>query len=203
MAHMAILGAGGHGKVVADIAATIGWTEITFFDDELDQNYSSQRYKVAGSTNSLIESYNEVDGVFVAIGNNAKRKQKLDLFFGLDAPITNIVHRNAYLSEFISIGLGTVVMPGVMVNCDTKVGMGAILNTNSNIDHDCELGNYVHIAPGVSLAGNVIVGDNVLIGIGSCIKQDLKIGINSLVGAGSVVVCDVKEGTTVKGNPAR
>ena len=74
-------------------------------------------------------------------------------------------------------------------------------NTNSNIDHDCELGNYAYCA-GVSLAGNVVVDDNVLIGVGSC-KTRSKIGVGSLIGAGSVVVEDVKEGTTVKGNPAR
>jgi len=84
-----------------------------------------------------------------------------------------------------------------------QIGELGIVNTRASIDHDCSLGDYVHVAPGVTLAGNVTVGDNVLLGVGSCVIPGLCIGDNSIVGAGSAVIRDVPSDVTVVGSPAR
>jgi acetyltransferase-like isoleucine patch superfamily enzyme len=94
-------------------------------------------------------------------------------------------------------------MAQAAVNSGTRVGRGAILNTGASIDHDCELGDFVHVAPGARLAGGVRIGAHAHIGIGSCVIQNLVIGSHAVVGAGAAVVRSVEEGAVVGGVPAR
>tara|TARA_R110000850_G_scaffold96655_4_gene201870 strand:- start:5986 stop:6612 length:627 start_codon:yes stop_codon:yes gene_type:complete len=200
---LAILGASGHGKVVADCAEMCGWPEIVFFDDAWPGASQNGHWPVSGDTDGLFASLTQFDGVLVAIGNNSTRLDKLRMLERNNAPLVSVVHPAAVVSRYADVGPGSVVFAGAVVNADSRIGMGAIVNTGASIDHDCVLGNCVHVSPGARLAGGVMVGELGWIGIGAVVKQLVRIGDRTMVGAGAAVVKDVEDGKTVIGVPAR
>lgn len=202
MSRLAILGASGHGKVVADAAESAGWTHIDFFDDAWPACALIGVWSCVGATNDLVLKVSAYDGVVVAIGNNSVRETKLRELSSANAPIVSVVHPRATVSRYCSIGKGCVVLAGVQVNPGAEVGDGAILNTGCSVDHDCLIGASVHISPGAHLAGGVQIGDRTWIGIGACIKQLVRVGADVIVGAGAAVISDVPAGQVVAGVPA-
>lgn len=203
MMRLAIVGAGGHGKVVADTAECCGWDVIEFFEDVLSGREMNGPWRIAGNTESLLKHLDDFDGVVVAIGNNSVRHSKLVELAGVGARLITLIHPRAVVSRHAAIEVGSVVFAGVVVNAGVCIGKGAILNTGCSIDHDCVLGEAVHISPGARLAGNISVGPMSWIGIGSCVRQSTRIGAHVIVGAGAAVVGDVADAQTVIGVPAR
>ena len=202
MKRLAILGASGHGKVVADIAECCGWDEVVFFDDAWPKVSLNGHWTVEGDSQALVERMSSFAGVIVAIGNNAVRAEKLRWLSDKSAPLVTLVHPSAMVSGYVELGIGAVVMPGVVVNVSSRIGDGVILNTGCSIDHDCTLGDHVHIGPGARLAGGVQVGEQSWVGIGAAVKQLVKIGQRVTVGAGAVVVSDLPDDITAVGVPA-
>lgn len=203
MKRLAILGASGHGKVVADTAECCGWQEIEFFDDAWPHVSSIGIWSVVGTSQDLLNRLQEFDGVLVAIGNNHVRRRKIDELKAFGAKFPTLVHPSSIVSRYANIGAASVVFASAVVNAYASVGEGAILNTGCSVDHDCILGMCVHISPGARLAGSVNVGDGSWIGIGACVRQVLSIGTNVMVGAGAVVVSNISDNMTVTGVPAR
>lgn len=203
MKRLAILGAGGHGKVVADAAECCGWTDISFFEDSWPERAQNACWLICGTTSHLLARLHEFDGVVVAIGHNRARGEKLSLLESAGAQIVSIIHPRATVSKHAEVGKGSVVFAGACINPCAIVGTGAIINTGSSVDHDCVLGANVHISPGARLAGNVSVGDGSWVGIGACIRQAVRIGMHVTVGAGSAVVKDINDNHVVVGVPAR
>jgi sugar O-acyltransferase (sialic acid O-acetyltransferase NeuD family) len=199
---LAILGASGHGKVVADTAECCGW-QVEFFDDAWPQRQRNGAWPVAGDTARLLECLAQFDGVLVAIGNNRIRQAKLLELQAAGARLASLIHPSATLSRHARLGAGSVMFAGAVVNTDAQVGMGAILNTGCSVDHDCLLGDAVHVSPGARLAGGVKIGDLSWIGIGASVRQLVRIGSRVMVGAGATVVADVADDLTVAGVPAR
>lgn len=203
MNRLAILGASGHGKVVADTAECCGWQVIEFFDDAWPQTTRNGAWNVVGDTVLLKAALHTYDGVLVAIGNNHIRHRKLLELEEEGARICSLVHPAATVSRYALLESGSVVFAGVVVNADARIGMGAILNTGCSIDHDCVLGASVHVSPGARLAGGVRIGDLSWIGIGASVRQLVQVGSQVTVGAGTVVISDVSDLLTVAGVPAR
>jgi len=203
MKHLAILGASGHGKVVADAAEAAGWQSIVFFDDAWPELGSNGRWDVIGGTCELVDGLKRFDGVVIGIGNNDIRQQKLVELADHGAPIVSIIHPRATVSPSAKIGAGSVLFAGSVVNADAVVGSGSIINTNAVIEHDCNVGLCCHVSPNGVLAGGVELGDLVWVGAGACMKQLLSAGPGALIGMGAVVTKDVPPGATVVGNPAR
>lgn len=203
MKRLAVLGASGHGKVVADAAILTGWDEVVFFDDAYPDVLRNGSWKVHGNSAAMLSQMHEFDGVIVAIGNNRIRLEKLNELLACDAPVVTIQHPHASVSAHARIGRGTAILAGAVVNADTEVGLGGILNTLCSVDHDCSLGMAVHISPGAHLAGGVWVGDRTWLGIGCSVKQLVSLGADVVVGAGAAVVADVPDALTVVGVPAR
>ncbi|EAT16124.1 acetyltransferase [Desulfuromonas acetoxidans] len=203
MNRLAILGASGHGKVIADIAECCGWQVIDFFDDAWPDVACIGSWNVVGVTNTLISKLHEYTGVVVAIGNNKIRNRKMFQLKELKAPLVSLVHPSATVSRYTVIGSGSVLMAGVVVNAGTTIGDGAILNTCCSVDHDCILGDGVHVSPGAHLAGNVCLGDASWVGIGASVRQGITLGANVTVGAGATVVSDFPDDVIVTGVPAR
>lgn len=200
--NLAILGASGHGKVVADIAEMLGW-KVVFFDDAYPAKSQNRHWKIIGRTCELIESLHHFGGIVVGIGDNLIRYQKTNLLIEKKASIATIIHPSAQVSQYAKIGLGSVVFANVVVNTDSAIGHSAILNTSCTVDHDCKLGNAVHICPGANIAGSVSVGDRSWVGIGASVKQGVEIGCDVMIGAGSVVLKTISNSQTVIGNPAK
>jgi sugar O-acyltransferase (sialic acid O-acetyltransferase NeuD family) len=203
MKRLAILGASGHGKVVADTAECCGWQTIEFFDDAWPQVASNGVWPVVGTTNDLLKRAREFDGVLVAIGNNSVRRTKIDQLKAVGAKLPFLVHPVSIVSRYATFGPVSFFFGCAVFNAYAWVGEGSILNTGCSVDHDCIVGACVHISPGARLAGAISVGDESWIGIGASIRQVLRIGSNVIVGAGAAVVCDISDNMTVTGVPAR
>ena len=197
MRKLAIIGASGHGKVVADIAKRNGYNSIVFLDD-CETVHKCGGYPVIGkSTEAEV-----IDAdIIVGIGNAAVRKRMQESIPG--GKLVTLIHPNAAVAEDVVIGAGTVVMAGAVINPGVRIGKGCIINTCSSVDHDCEVGDYVHIAVGSHLCGTVTVGDGTWIGAGAIVINNISICPNCIIGAGAVVVRDIEKPGTYIGVPAR
>jgi sugar O-acyltransferase (sialic acid O-acetyltransferase NeuD family) len=202
MKRLALLGASGHGKVVADAALAAGWHEVVFFDDAWPSRADNGHWPVIGDSAALLASVDGFDGVVVAIGNCTVRWKLQGQLEDAGARMATVVHPRAYVSPFARLGAGTVVMANAVVNADAVVGSAGIVNTGATIDHDCALAHGVHVSPGAHLSGNVTVGACSWVGVGAAVRQGIRIGDNVVVGAGAVVVRAVEPGVTVTGCPA-
>lgn len=193
-----IIGAGGHGRVVADIAESCGDTVLGFLDDSETPN---NKVNVIGKSDNAIKYCDGETYLFVAVGNCDVRKK---VFNSLpNAKWYTAIHPSAVISPSATIGEGTCVMPNTAVNNSAVIGKGVIVNTCASVDHDCVIGDFVHIACGVHIAGTVTVGDRTWIGIGSSVSNNLSIGSDIMIGAGTVVVKDISEKGTYVGVPAK
>ena len=192
-----LIGAGEHGKVVAEILEALQATILGFYDDD-PAKQKVWDYPVR----HRIDAFGPLDniGFVISLGNNAIRK-KLDAAYKLN--YATAVHPMAFVSKRSKVGEGTVAMAGVCVNTGTVIGRHCILNTSCAIDHDCLLEDFVHISPGVALAGKVQVGEGTHIGIGASVIPGIRIGKGCIIGAGAAVIRDVPDGTTVVGVPGR
>lgn len=201
MKELIIIGAGGHGRVIADIAQKTGEYEaISFLDD--GESKTSMGLPVVGGTNEL-EKYVKTADIFVAIGNSAVRGDFIERLLAMGANVPTLIHPSAVIGACVEIGAGTAIMAGAVINPCAKLGKGVILNTCSSIDHDCVVGDYCHIAVGVHVAGTVVLGDRVWLGAGVTVKNNVSICSDCMIGAGAVVVKDIMENGTYIGVPAR
>lgn len=197
MKKIAIIGASGHGKVIADIAIKNGYTEILFFDDN-ENVLKCGNYPVVGESS---DARNFDADMIIGIGDSGVRKKVQE---SVDPNrIVTLIHPDAVVAEDVVIGAGTVVMAGAVVNPGTYIGKGCIINTCSSVDHDCVVGDYVHIAVGSHLCGTVTVGNGTWIGAGATISNNVSIYANCMIGVGAVVVNDIKESGTYVGVPAK
>jgi sugar O-acyltransferase (sialic acid O-acetyltransferase NeuD family) len=201
-----IIGYSGHSYVVIDILLNQKYA-ILGYCDSLEKEYNPFNIKYLGKESdarplSILNEYN----YFVAIGDNTIRGKILDkLTATLNKPALNVIHKKAICSKFVEINSqgGTLIAASATINPFVKIGKGVICNTSSSIDHECVLGNYVHIAPSAVLCGNVQVGDYTFIGANSVVKQGISIGKNVIVGAGAVVINNIPDNAIVAGNPAK
>lgn len=197
-----IVGASGHGKVVADIALKMNkWKAITFLDDNGNLK-ESLGLQVIGKSSDAFKYIDDFD-IFIAIGNNDVRKKLQTDLEQKNASIPILIHPNAVIGTHVKIDYGTVIMAGVIINSDTKIGKGCIINTGTTVDHDNMIEDYVHLSPGVNLAGGVKIGDKTWLGIGSMIINNVNITSGCIIGAGSVVVADIIQKGIYVGVPAK
>lgn len=200
MTDLLIVGAGGHGRVVADAACSF-YERIAFLDDVAQE--SSDDWPVLGRPADVERFADQFSEFAVAFGDNEKRLLFSERVLGLGLKLALIIHPTAAMSARSSLGSGTVVMAQAAINGGTTLGRSCIVNTGATVDHDCRLGNAVHVSPGAHLAGRVTVGDRAWIGVGAAVKDGVSIGADSIVGAGAAVVDDVAARTVVRGVPAR
>lgn len=197
-----IIGASGHGKVVADIALKMNkWQSIAFLDDD-ESIKTSMGLQVIGKTADAFHKIEEYD-IFVAIGNNEIRQKIQTALEAKGASIPTLIHPSAVIGEQVTLSTGTAVMAGAIINCCTTIGKGCIINTGATIDHDNAIGDFVHISPGAHLAGTVKVGHGTWLGIGSIVSNNIYITNECKVGAGAVVVKDILESGVYVGTPAK
>lgn len=197
---LAILGAGGHGRVVADSAASLGWM-VAFFDDARAGEVDG--WPVLGRAEDLLNAPSRFDGVIVAIGNNRARLDRIGQLRLAGANITTIMDPSSRVSGSAVIGEGTFLARGGIVSTGAVLGVGCVVNTAASVDHDCRLGDAVHLSPGVRLSGRVTIGEASWLGTGSSVRNNISIGPDVIVGVGGVVVSNIDGGQTVVGIPAR
>ena len=197
MNRLILIGASGHGKVVAEIAKKCGYHDIVFLDN--DPSISScYGYPVLGPVSIL----RELDGdVFISIGNAAVRKKLSEREKNRHFPV--LIHPSAVISPDVVIGEGSVVMAGAVINPGAAIGKGVIVNTCSSIDHDCVIGDYVHVSVGAHLSGTVTVREGTWIGAGATVCNNINICSGCVIGAGAVVIKDISLPGTYVGVPVK
>lgn len=199
--HLVLMGAGGHGRVAADIAEAQGWGRISFLDGAYPELNDNAGWPVVGRLEAVREFLAQDSRAFVSIGANARRETVFSTLAGEDVPVLR--HPSATVSRHARIGAGTFIAPGALININAVLGFSVIVNTAASIDHDCRIGDFVHVSPGASLAGNVTVGARSWIGIGAAVREGVTIGADVMVGAGAAVVSDIPDGQRVVGVPAK
>lgn len=204
-----ILGAGGHGKVIADALQACGnWDRLAFVDADPHRTGAEiLGITVIGGDETLAEARMRGFSHFaVGVGSSGDNRPRRTLFEkGERAGLTaaTIIHPSAIRAASARIGEGTVVMAGATLNAACAIGRNVIVNTGAIVEHDCRIGDHVMIAPGAILLGRSAVGAGAFVGAGAVIRQDIPIGENAVVGAGAVVLNPVPAGARIVGVPAR
>ncbi len=197
MKKLLIYGAGGNGRVCADIAKLNGYEDVLFFDDDLSKN-TEGKYRVIHSLDEMID-IEEYD-FFNAIGSNKTREITTDKW---NKELITLIHPSAVIGEDVEIGKGVAIMANVVINTGTRIGNGVIVNTYASLDHDNIIDDYAHISVNVHTAGTVHVGKRTFVGIGSTVSNNISICDDAVVGAGAVVVSNIEESGTYIGVPAK
>ena len=187
---IAIIGAGGHGKVVGEIAFLNQYKVINFFDDQASQ-IKKFPFTISGNLKYLKEHFDDYNSFFVAIGRNEERSEMIDWLKKQNMNIDTLVHPSAIVSKFSSLGEGICVMSNATINPGTTIKEGVIINTSASIDHDCLIDKFAHISPNCTLSGGVKVGEFTHLGSGTSVHPGINIGKNVRTGIGSRVFKDI------------
>lgn len=193
-----IIGAGGHGKVIADNAIKNGYTDICFVDDHATG--TCMGFPIAGTGADVSSLDDGKTDFIIGVGNNEIRKRIAEAH---DVNWVTLVHPSAQIGACVSIGKGTVVMAGAIINPCASIGEHCIINTGAIVEHDNVIGDYAHISPNVALGGTVRVGDLTHVGIGAVVRNNIQICGMSTIGAGAVVVKDIDHCGTYIGVPIK
>lgn len=140
MKSLLIVGAGGHGKVVAEVAEDIGYYEVAFLDDNNPE--------AIGKISEIGKFVGEYGDAFVGIGNNKLRDELIQKLRDCGYTVPVLIHPSAYVSRTAVIDIGTIVEPKAIVNANSHIGYGCIISVGSVVDHDVEVGACCHINVG-------------------------------------------------------
>lgn len=196
---LSIVGAGGHATVVADAWRSAGGIVASFFDDS--KMKLGQQLMGASVAGRVDDAAGCGDPLHLGIGDNDARRRVAERLHGCTFPMVR--HAQCVISSFAEIGPGVLVAAAAVLQVGCRIRSHTIVNTGAIVEHDCMIGDFVHLAPGSRLGGGVRVDEGAFIGTGAIILPGLRIGAGALVGAGAVVLRDVASGSTVVGNPAR
>ncbi len=198
-----IVGYSGHGYVVAE-AAIASNINLRYYTDKKKISKNPFDLHYLGFEDDLDFPFWGKDYDYIlGIGDNLLRRKSADLLITKGVDLPNVIHPSASISSKVEFGIGNFISRNVSVNALVEIGDICILNTGGIIEHECIIGNGVHVAPGAVLAGNVEIGDNTFVGANSVIKQGVKIGANVIIGAGSVILKDIADNIKIVGNPGK
>ena len=198
-----ILGAGGHGKVVADAAIKMNqWNEIFFLDNQMIGK-EVLGIKVVGSTDNAPNFNSSNTEFIVAIGSNDVRGKIQRNLQSQKCKLATIIHPFTSIGRDVNVGEGTVIYAGAVVNPSVQIGEGCILNTSCSVDHDSVIKEFVHLSPGVNIAGTVEIGEKTWLGIGATVINNISIIGNCIIGASTLVRKDIRKEGNYVGNPIK
>lgn len=200
---VAVLGAGGHGKVVADaIRCADANATIVFFDGKWPQQIMLNKWQVHGRIEDFYRVKESYDAAVVAIGNNSVRAEIVGECLKNAVVMARVVHPSAVVSVEASVSEGVMILAGAIINIDAQIGRGVIVNTGACVEHDVIVGDFAHVCPRAAVAGGAKIGKAAWIGIGATVKQGVEVGEGAIIGAGAVVISDVPPGEIWIGVPA-
>jgi len=198
-----LVGYSGHGYVVAE-AAIASNMNLRYYTDKKPITENPFDLAYLGFEGDLDYKFWDKEYDYIlGIGDNLIRRKTADLLISKGVDLPNVIYPSASISTKVQFGIGNFISRNVSVNALVEIGDICILNTGCIIEHECVIGNGVHIAPGAVLAGNVEIGDNTFVGANSVIKQGVRIGANVIIGAGSVILKDITDKRKIVGNPGK
>lgn len=150
------------------------------------------------------ESYINCSNVFIVpIEENAIRRLWYERLISAGAEVSSAKSSTAVVSDSARIGLGSLVMPDVVINADARIGSNVIVNAGTIVEHDCVIGDHSHLAPGAILAGGARVGSLTTIGVNAVVCPMVSVCEGVLLGDGAVATSDIVEPGCYYGAPAR
>ncbi len=196
----AVMGAGGHSRVVSSILKA-NHTDIKgFFDDSYcGVSEDIQGAPLLGRFEDILNYKDAIQLVYLSLGNNFIRKKHFDFIYQNRFCMPSLLHPTAIIESDVNIGSATTICLGAIIGTEVRIGKGCILNTGCAVDHESKIGDFVHLAPRVTIAGRSSVGDCTFVGMNSTIAEKVMIGKNVVIGAGSVILRDVPDEATVVG----
>ncbi len=202
-----ILGAGGHGRVLAEALVGSGHAVAGFLDDDpAKRGLRLLGLEVLGGLD-LLDRLDPARTMLVnGLGSVRDMEPRRRMFETLKARgfrFQTVTHASAVVAGDATVGEGAQILSGAVVVTGAQIGENAILNTRASVDHDCRIGAHAHLAPGVTLSGGVRVGEATHVGTGATVVQGIFIGAGCLVAAGAVVVRNVPDGARVQGVPGK
>ena len=198
-----IIGAGGHGSVVAECFLLQGEASLRILDADPARHGKACLHWTIEDEEACLRDLAPGARFHVAIGDSAARRTVTDRWIEAGHRPVSSVHPRGILSPSARTGEGSVVMAGAVVQTGARLGRGVIVNTGATVDHDARIGDFAHVAPGAHLAGDAEVGEGAWIGLGALILEGRRVGAGSTVGAGSIVTRDIPAGVTAWGSPCR
>lgn len=181
-----IFGAGGHGRVVADILALSGW-EVEGFLDDAKQGTVAGRPVLGPFARAFEAGFLHGRAAIVALGDNARRAELCRALLERGAILATAIHPSAVVAGDAAIGAGTMIGAGAILGVAARVGRFCIVNTAASVDHDCVLEDGAFVAPGARLCGGVRIGAGALVGAGAVILPGVTVGAGALVPAATVL----------------
>jgi sugar O-acyltransferase (sialic acid O-acetyltransferase NeuD family) len=200
-----ILGAGAHGRAVADLARSCGFTVAGFTDRSSSAGNTSTPVLGTDAELATLIRAQRIEGGVVGVGNTAlaRRVQLYDALVTARVPQPPVIHPRSVASPSSEVGAGTVVFAGCVLGNGARIGVNAVLYSGVMVEHECSIGDHAYLSPGVVLSGQVMVEPEAFLGAGAIVLPGLRIGRAAVVAAGAVVTADVPAGQTVMGVPAR
>ena len=194
-----IIGSGGHAKVVISLLRSLDYQPLGIYDDDPRKKGTElMGVPIRGAVETII--YEREIPSIIAIGNNDVRKRISNAY---KLNWLTLIHPRAYIDDTAKIDEGSVVFAGSIVQPFTRIGKHVIINTSASIDHDCIIGDFCQIAPGVHLSGTVSLGEGSFLGTGCCTIQNISVGEWTTVGAGAVVIHNLPSNCVAVGVPAK
>ncbi|WP_439580768.1 NeuD/PglB/VioB family sugar acetyltransferase [Elioraea sp.] len=188
-----ILGAGGHGRVVADILLAAGRPVAGFLDDRVAGPVAG--LPVLGPfARALDPGFGRGRALIVALGDTGRRVDLSRAILRAGAALATAIHPFAVLAGGAQVGAGCSVSAAAVIGTGATVGRFCIVNTAAVVDHDCALGDGAFLGPGVRLCGGVVVGARAVLGAGAVVLPGVRIAAGSRVRAGTVVDVDFGPG---------
>ena len=205
MRPIVLIGGGGHCKAVMEVAKSQGLEILGVLDHPEDKGKSVLSATVIGEDADIPSFARKADFVVTVgfIKNPATRIRLYESIKKAKGTLATIVASTAHVSQYASLGEGTVVMHHALVNADARVGVNAIINNFANIEHDTEIGDHTHISTGAIVNGGCRIGRRCFIGSQAVIANGINVCDDTIIGAGSVVVKDIIQPGTYAGNPAK
>jgi len=199
-----VVGAGGHGQVVATLAKRAGYAVSGFLDVSPEGRLDG--LPLLGDDDHLEALVEQRIGIAMGLGSRAAWNRRLALCHRIDrlgSRAPTLIDPDAGVAHSVTISHGSQVLMGARIQSGVSIEDWCIVNTSAVIEHDCYIRSSVHIAPGAVLCGGVTVGEGTLIGAGSTVMEGVSIGSHATVGLGAAVIRDVADGQTVLGVPAK
>lgn len=204
MKPLILIGGGGHCKSVIEAAECAGYSILGVLDMPEEVGKEILSTKVIGTDDDIPQYVDKAEFVITVgfIKNPATRIRLYNKVKEAGGKLATIIASTAYVSQYATIGEGTVVMHQAFVNAGARVGNNVILNTFTNVEHDAVIGDQCHISTGTMVNGDCKVGANCFIGSQSVIANGIIVGNDIVVGAGSLVRKSISEKGIYSGNPA-